>query len=717
MAVLIVVLLAASVRGETIKIVSAATPPVIDGTLTPGEWDAAGRLDIASQIEPVNGARGTERTEAFLMYDREHLYVAFRAHDSIPSAIRAPVSKRDAVSLGDDFVAIWLDTFNDRRRAYGFRFSPLGIQEDGIFSEGDRSLAWDGIYESKGRIVEDGYIVEAKIPFKTLRFSIDESKSWGLHLFRSIARKKEDVSWMPLPRDNASIFSQMGSLTGLDDVFAGRTLELIPTVTASNTATREPDPAVPDGARMNSVNRLDVGLTAIYQLTPNLTLSATVNPDFSQIEADAPQITANQRFPLFFEEKRPFFLEGAEAFRPVYAAAPRIIDTRQIVDPDWGVKLAGKIGKNNLGFLAASDKAPGVRVAPSDPNFGKNALFLIGRFSRDVFKGSTAGLSFTSRSHGNASNIVGTLDGRLRIDDRQYFSYQYSYSLTKEPNGNERSGGGVYLAYTFGDGKWDVTVTDSHYARNFRAQTGFIRRTGYDRLYNVTGRSFRPREKSWWVRVRPFAASLAFWDENKKLDESFFDPGVDITLANGIYVYTFLSTRKDNFRGTGLRSGSYNLRWGVQSFKKITASGVLEIGTDANFDPTRIEVGSLFTNDITVTAKPLAKLNSEFRWIKTLLKSRIDGVKLFDQQIFRNRTTYQLDRSNAVRSIFDYDTLSHRIGVSLLYSYTPRPNTALYVGYGDELYNNFDPIDNVRRNGLLRQSRSLFAKASYNWRF
>ncbi len=693
------------------------TPPAVDGFMSPNEWSKAARFEIASQIEPQAGAVGTERTVAFLMYDRENLYVAFRAYDSNPSAIRAPVSKRDSVSGGDDFVAIWLDTFDDRRRAYAFRFNPLGIQEDGTFSEGDRSLSWDGIYESKGTVDAEGYTVEAKIPFKTLRFTINETKSWGLHLFRSIPRKQEDVSWMPISRDNSNIFSQMGRLTGLDEVYAGRTLELIPTVTLSNTATREADPTVPGGARLNGVNRLDPGLTAIFQLTPNLTLSATVNPDFSQIEADAPQVTVNQRFPLFFAEKRPFFLEGSEIFRPFYSSAPLVIDTRQIVDPNWGIKLTGKIGKNGLGFLAASDRAPGLRVSPTNVNFRKDALFTIGRYSRDLFKGSTVGLSLTDRRFGNSSNTVGTFDGRIRIDDRQSFSYQLSYSKTTEPDTTRRSGGGAYFAYNFNDKNWDVVVTDSHYARNFRAQTGFFRRTGYDRIYTVVGRSFRPKGKSWWVKARPFVVALAFWDERRNLDESFFDPGIDLTFAKSITIYTYFSTRTDHFGGRALPSRSFNLRWSFGSFQKISARGSFEIGTDANFDPNRVEVGKLSDYDLSVNLKPFAKLNSEFVWFKSLLKSRIDGGVLFDQSIYRNRTTYQFDRFNALRSILDYDSFSRRFGASVLYSYTPRPNTAVYVGYGDALLNGIDPLNGNQRSGLIRESRTFFAKFSYNYRF
>lgn len=689
-------------------------PPVIDGVMSESEWANAARFSIATQSEPVSGVPGTETTEAYIMYDSQNLYIAFRALDSNPSGIRAPVSRRDNVSQ-DDFVAFWLDTYNDRRRAFAFRISPLGIQEDGIFSDGDRSLSWDGIFESKGTVDPLGYTVEVKIPFETLRYRTNSTGTWGLHLFRYIARKNETVSWMPISRDNANIFSQMGAVSGLTAIESNRKFEIIPTLVGSITSAREVDPSHPSGISRNSVNRLEPGVTAIYQLTSNLTLSATVNPDFSQIEADAPQVTVNQRFPLFFDEKRPFFLEGAEIFRP-FSAAPRLIDTRQIVDPEWGIKLTGRLGKNGIGLLVASDKAQGLRLPRSDEDYGKQANFAIARYTRDIFKESTVGAAFTNYSFGDYSNSVMTLDGRVRFDERQSFAYQVSYSATTDRNA-KKTGVGAYFAYNYNDRKWDLVVSDSHFTKDFVARTGFIRRTGYDRLYLSTGRTFRPKEKSWWVSVRPFVVALAFWDENKDLDESFLDPGVDITLAKGISIYTYISTRRDTFQRVGLRSNSFNLRWSIDSFKRFKASGSVEKGTDANFDPDRIEVGSLTTNRLTLTFLPVSKLRSSISWNSTSLSSRPNGEGLFSQDIFSKRTTYQFNRFNSLRSIIDYDTLSRRTGISFVYAYTPQPNTALFVGYGDQLYNGIDPLNFTRRPGLLSQGRSLFAKASYSIRF
>lgn len=692
-------------------------PPKIDGVINPGEWDNASRFEIAYQMDPISGEPGTERTIAYLMYDAENLYVAFRAYDSNPAAIRAPLSRRDAITPNDDLVSIWLDTFDDRKRAYAFRFNPLGIQEDGIFSEGDRSLNWDGVLESKGTIDDEGYTVEARIPFKTLRYAINQRGTWGLHLFRSIARKKENISWMPISRERQNIFLQMGTIGGLDGIARGRTLELIPTIVASSSGTREHDAAAPMGIRFNNVNRVEPGLTAVYQLSPSLTLAATVNPDFSQIEADATQITVNQRFPLFFEEKRPFFLEGSESFRPFYAAAPMVIDTRQIVDPDWGIKLTGRAGRNSIGILAASDRAPGMRVSPSDPDFRRNALFVIARYTRELRSNFSVGGSVTDRRFGRSSNTVGTFDGSFRFNDRQYAAYQLSYSKTTLPTGETLFGGASYAAYNFNDSKWDFVASDTHVAKEFRAQAGFIRRTGYARTYSVLGRSFRPKQKSWWVRVRPFVVGLALRNEQRKLDESFFDPGIDMTFSRGISFYTYWSTQKDNFLGQGLRTSTYNGRWLIDTFKILSASGNFEIGTGPNFDPSRIEIGRLFNNRVTLIFRPTANLSSVLNWSKSSLKSRVNDERLFDQNVFRNRTVYQFDRFNAVRSIVEYDTLSRRIGLSFLYSYTPRPNSALYLGYGDVLFNGIEPLDGRRLPGVRRASRSFFAKASYNFRF
>lgn len=702
-----------------LKIVQTETPPKIDGVLSPDEWKSAAEAALDFQVYPnQDDTPASEKSKTYITHDRENLYVAFYAFDSDPSGIRAPISKRDNTSA-DDSVTVFFDTYDDKQRAYYFSVSAAGVQQDGIFTDsGGTDDKWDGIFEAKAQKMPDGYVVEMRIPFKSLRFRAGKDDRWGVHFRRWIARKSERSSWMRLSLNKPSLLAQAGTMSGFTNVFSGSTIDVIPTVTASNTATREIDLANPSGGRLNGVNKIDPGVTVIYSITPNMTLSATVNPDFSQIEADVPQVSVNQRFPLFYPERRPFFLEGNEVFRSSYSAAPLLIDTRQIVDPDWGVKLTGKTGKNTIGILAASDNSAGLRLNPNDTNFGKNAQFTIARYSRDLFEQSSLGFIVTDRRFAGSSNTVGALDGRFRFGSgKQLFAFQTAYSRTKELDGTKRSGGLSYFAYTYNDRKWSIGTTHSGAARNFRAQSGFIRRTGYLRSYGYAYRAFRPKEKSWWVRVSPFAVALAFRDQNGKLDESFFDPGVDLEFARGITVYTYFSTRRDNFLGRGRTTRAYVNSFAVNSFRRFAISGEIEMGTGVNFDPLRDEIGRLFNSTLTVTLRPFNKLNSEFLWLKSSLKSRINGEGLFHQDIYRNRTIYQFNQDNAIRSIIDYDTLERRIGLSFLYAYTPRPNTAVYVGYGDALYNGLDPLTFQRRAGLVRQSRSLFAKFSYNFRF
>ena len=249
-----------------------------------------------------------------MFYDEKHLYIGFKCWDE-RDKVRATVAKRDNV-FGEDNVRVWLDTFNDRRRAYVLGFNPLGIQQDGIYTEGSGSdFSVDIVMESKGIIEDWGWAVEVKIPFKSLRYSAGKGKMWGFNAARNIDRFNDEFDqWMPEDRNISGFLVQHGKITGLDEIKYERTLEISPSITLSETGSRVPALEVAGGRFVNHPVKADIGLTLKYTLSPNITLDAAINPDFAEIEADAPVVTANQRFPIFFQEKRPFFLEGADIF-------------------------------------------------------------------------------------------------------------------------------------------------------------------------------------------------------------------------------------------------------------------------------------------------------------------------------------------------------------------------------------------------------------------
>src|SRR5205809_1554503 len=369
-------------KSQPVKLPRFEKAPLIDGKLDDEVWTHAVVLKDFYQVQPGDNIAPSKPTEVLLGYDSKFLYVAFHCYDE-PDKVRATIPKRDNV-WNDDYVGILFDTFNDSRKAYEFDLSPLGVQADGIWTDGqDEDFNPDFVFESKGTLTSDGWTVEVAVPFKSLRYVAGKDKLWGAHFWRRQKRFNNELdTWMPINRDISSWLAQEGHLSGLDGISAERTLELIPSLTLSETGKRKATLSsasvsagqLDPGRLVNEPIHLDPGLTGKYTITPNVTLDFALNPDFAQIESDQLVVTANQRFPIFFPEKRPFFLEGIDIFNTQIAA----VHTRTIIDPDYAVKLTGKVDRNTFGLLLASDNGPGNfspedRLTANPRLIGKNA--------------------------------------------------------------------------------------------------------------------------------------------------------------------------------------------------------------------------------------------------------------------------------------------------------------------------------------------------------
>src|ERR1041385_6848365 len=464
-------------KANPVKPTLFAKPPVIDGKLDDDVWATAVVLKDFYQVQPGDNLIPQNRTEVRLGYDPHFLYIAFHCFDD-PTKVRANIPKRDNI-FDDDYVGILFDTFNDSRKAYEFDFNPLGVQADGIWTDGQgEDFNPDIVMESKGIITSDGWTVEVAIPFKSLRYVAGKDKLWGAHFWRRIKRVNNELDmWMPLSRDNASWLAQEGHLTGLEGISAERTLELIPSLTVSETGKRKATLSSAQGAAgmldpgrmVNEPIILDPGLTGKYTITPNVTLDFALNPDFAQIESDQLVVTANQRFPIFFAEKRPFFLEGIDIFNTDIQADFQAVHTRTIVDPDLAVKLTGKVDRNTFGLLVASDNAPG-NFSPeerltADPRLiDKNASVGVLRLKHDIGKqDSFIGFLGTYRRFVDQYNELGGVDAKFRIDKATTFSAQALVSHSRRN-----------FFYPDKGGSFD------------RAESGFI----YATDYNMSGRHF-----------------------------------------------------------------------------------------------------------------------------------------------------------------------------------------------------------------------------------
>ena len=501
-------------------------PPTIDGKLDEEVWQKAVVLKDFYQIQPGDNTPPSKPTEVLIGFDPKFLYIAFKATDE-PDKVRATVAKRDNI-FQDDYVGFMLDTFNDKRKAFEVFFNPLGIQGDGIITEGrGEDFSVDLLMESKGIIHETGFNVEIAIPFKSLRFEAGKGKLWGAHFFRRIKRLENELdSWMPFSRSIDSNLSQAGHLTGLEGISVERTIEFIPSVTVAQNSRFVPSfggiPRANDPGRIvNEPVGLDLGLTAKFIPSSAVTVDLAINPDFAQVEADQLVVTANQRFPIFFSEKRPFFLEGIDIFQSPITA----VHTRAIVDPDVAVKTTGKLGRNTFGLMVASDNGPGnlngddrgnlnacldrraldPRVVCNNERFiDKNAYIGVLRLKRDVGKENTLGLLATSYNFIDKHNQVLGIDGRFRLDKQTTVSFQTLGTTSRnfffDPNdGITRyrtgNGFGYSTSYNVSGRNWGWEVYGEGFTQDYRADVGFVQRTNSNFNYGFIRYNSDPNPK------------------------------------------------------------------------------------------------------------------------------------------------------------------------------------------------------------------------------
>ncbi|HYV00270.1 MAG TPA: DUF5916 domain-containing protein, partial [Pyrinomonadaceae bacterium] len=538
-------------KAQPVKVSLFAKPPVIDGKLDDEVWKSAAVFKDFYQWRPSDSSPASARTEVLAGYDSRFIYFAFHAYDD-PGKVRATVAKRDSI-FDDDVVGLLLDTFNDRRRAYELFFNPLGVQQDGFLTEGaNDDFSVDIVMESKGTVTADGYTVEVAIPFKSLRYEAGQGKLWGFHALRVVKHANGEMdSWMPISKDNSALLGQAGHITGLEGISTERTLELIPSVTLSETGKRKRPITVAEVARgdrfVNEPVRFEAGLTGKYSVTPQVTLDFAINPDFAQVESDQLVVTANQRFPIFFEEKRPFFLEGIDIFRTQIQA----VHTRTIVDPDYAAKLTGKVGRNTIGLLLASDNGPGnfseEDLPGADPRLvDKNANVGILRLKRDVGKAdSFVGFLGTYRQFVDDKNLVGGFDGRFRLDKLTTFSWQALGTSTRShffyPDQgavlDRRENGFIYALDYNKDGRhFGHEFSMVGRTRYYRADVGFNRRNNTNNPNWFIRYNSEPKPKARLISWRVFTDFSANFDWQRRSQNANDETQLQLVFRKETYI-------------------------------------------------------------------------------------------------------------------------------------------------------------------------------------
>ena len=739
-----------------IVIPRVSTPPKLEEFLdmrpSPAWEGKLAKVDRFIQRVPSDGQPVSQRTEAYLGYDSKNLYAIFICFDSEPRKLRARLSRRDDL-IDDDSVEIMLDTFNDHRRAYTFLSNPLGIQADGLWTEGQGfDFSFDTVWDSQAKVTDRGFVAWIAIPFRSLRFSSNDPQTWGILLNRGIPRNNEDTFWPQYSSRITGRLNQEGQASGLEKISPGRNLQLIPYgIFRSFKQVDLRNPNVPTYSQRDAYGQL--GLDAKAVLKDKFVLDATGNPDFSQIESDEPQVIANQRFEVFFPEKRPFFLENSNYFQtPI-----NLVFTRRIEQPKWGVRLTGKDGPWAVGTLVADDAAPGQEVPRDDPRAGQHALFAIARVSYDIGDQSTLGVIYTDREFDGYFNRVGGIDGRFRLNNNWVATVQGVVSSTLNPaddpifntTGAYQAGSAAEAILQRDGRQWNVFIDYSDRSNDFRTLTGFDPQPDIHNFYERVQYLFRPEGKrliSWGPQLEVYHTL----DHEGNYLGSGYVPSLRVELTGQTFLTFLYAKEMELLRPKDFAVLPANQRYvrhttefsfDTSYYRPVSFHFDYRFGTRVNYDPP--VVPSLFpavpflagrtSVAGTLTVRPNKGLRVDNTYLLFRLHSHFGPWGAFNDHIIRSKWNYQFTNRLSVRFIGQYNSLlanpsftslttSKNFNADFLITYLVHPSTAVYVGYNSNLENP-SPVagdtdwTQFNRKRFINDGRNLFVKVSYLFRF
>jgi hypothetical protein len=759
---------AADIEVSTPSVAAAAIS--IDGRIDDAVWAEAALLEGFTQFQPIEGIEASQSTEVLVLVDADAIYFAVRAHDDLPSQIRATLSERDAFTFSDDYVRFVLDTFDDQRRAYVFTINPLGVQHDGLWNEsgggaGQRGRgmgspiddAPDFLWESDARLTEWGYEAEIRVPFKSLRFPDLDEQSWGLQIERKIQRNGYESSWAPITGNVANKLTQAGKLNGLRELDTGLFMELNPVITGSRTGEQD---ELGDFAHADPTG--DFGFNATYGVTSNLTLDATYNPDFSQVEADAGQVQVNERFALFFPEKRPFFLEGTE----IFGMPKQLVYTRTIANPIAGGKLTGKLGGLNVGYLGAVDEA----FESADPDTYVNLL----RIRGDVGASSTIGAVYTDRTvDADEFNRVAGADARIQLGGRYTITMMGARSFTGEADLAGRVDGSMASArFERASRAFSFNAELEDTEAGFQPGSGFFQRIGATQLSSRASYNWYGRSGAFLEQISPSIQADAYWDHDRFWDGRGLEEGEielssrfsfkdNITLWGNVKLGVF-EYQPEQYEGLVVRQGdgsfspfrpdqslfegltSFTVGFWLNKWERVRGNVRYTVSETPIFDRSfgvAVEPASSRSGNVSVNLYPTRALVAEIGVNYSRLERRRDGGEHSTAIIPRVRAQYQFSRAIFLRGIFEYGSqesaplmdpatglplyscdvegcaardgsVGHDFRVEGLVGYEPSPGTVFFLGYTREMEDaSAFGFENVRptRDGL-------FVKLSYRFR-
>jgi hypothetical protein len=702
------------------------TQPVsIDGYLKEEVWKSALQIDDFYTYYPLDGQPAGQRTVAMFGYDDHALYAAFICFDDDPEKIRASVTKRDEI-LDDDHIVIFLDTQNQGKESYEFLVNPYGIQADGIYIDMVmQDFTPDYLFRSQGHKFQKGFIVETEIPFKSLRFPNSSDLTFGVAIMRSIKHLDTELIWPRISRNTTTFIPQFAKISGFDNIKPGNNIEILPEVTSQKL-----DSKLVDGRFSENSFEFQGGLNLKYGPLPGTVFDLTYNPDFSQIEADADKIEVNRRFPLQYDEKRPFFLEGTNIFQTPIEA----VYTRQIVDPVAGLKFTGSGDGYEIGFLQAIDDYYGsedylngiawyrfpqdffAREDLMNRYLGKRSLHSILRFKKNIFDYSHIGALLTDKRIGDTHSSTYGLDGNLLIGGEYSFTFQALRSESKDlfPSAT-RSGMGYNASLFRGSRTLNFQVFYHDISPEFEAANGFIERVDYREGGLQIWYDIRENE-SFFSLIQPALYLTQMYDYSSRKIEAYRAPSITIETQGRNSVTFGYYNQFEEYDSLDFQKNWYYAEYKNRTFAWLYLDFSARFGDgiyyEAIYDSIPPFMGFNQYLQCDVELKPFQNWILQFGFLNYLFDGAYnDRSYRINQDILRIKTTYQFTRDLSVRLIAERNNYYRDLDINFLFSYQPFPGTVVFAGLNQKLDESIS-----ERGKYYRQYQTVFFKFSYLFR-
>jgi hypothetical protein len=697
-----------TIQKPVIKAVRIDKPLNLSGKLDDPAWLTGIPVELKYEASPGENTPARQRTEAMILYDKSYIYIGFRCHDSIPGNIRANLSDRDKI-FGDDYVIATIDTYNNYQRGFEFAVNPFGIQGDLLMmGSGNEDVSYDMVWQSAAVRNGEGWTAEMAIPLRSLSFSSKESQAWTISLLRNIPRNNRYLcTWTPLDRNNPSYIAQGGKLEGLEGIKPGYSFDILPYAMFQQSGNRV-DASDPSSQMDNGSLKMRIGGGIQYSPSPDISINAVINPDFSQIESDADQLSVNTTFALSYPEKRPFFMTGMDLLQtPMYYS-------RTINNPLYALKVNGKEGKLSYLLLGAYDRNSAITVPGEEESntieTDHGSYAGVGRVRYDLGNENFIGALFLSRNYNDAHNYLNGLDWNFKFWKNWYFQGEIFLSHTKEINdtvlfksdrqfgstghdagfnGEKYFGRGMHVTIMRQGRNYSFSLTQNNFSPTYQTYNGMFPEVNGRTTFMQHQYNFLPNKKTVQT-VGLFVNSSIVYNYDGIFKKANIQPGFNLNVIGQTHInISYMAVNQERFRDV-LFKGINQIVFNIMStpFKGVAIALYGNAGKDIYRSMTP-QLGKGFTLTSELELEPISRLKMSFNWTNARLNDLNDNTEFFKGNIFRNITTFQFTKELFLRNIIQYNTFSKTFSVYPLLNYKFNAFTMFCAGMTQDMMKNY----------------------------